>query len=461
MSFWIPDLAGRPGPKYRAIVAALADDVASGALPAGAKLPPQRDLAWRLKVTVGTVARAYAEAERDGLVSGEVGRGTFVRPRPPDLTPGGALAARVEVETLIDMAHTRPSLGPVAHLLAPAFARLSHADLARSLDYDFHGCSAADRETMCAWIALEGVEAHAADLTVTVGGQHALLSAIGALTRPGEAVFAEALTYPGMKLAAAAIDRRVESLPIDAEGLIPEALEKALAARPGAVIYGMTTHHNPTTATMPVARRETIAAILRRHDGWFVEDGIYSFLAEPTPPPLWRFAPERVVYVTSLSKSLAPGFRTGFAVSPPEITARVAAAARAAATMPPAALARAAADLIGSGAALAVRDLQREETRARLGIAREYLPNDAFTAAVTPHLWIALPEPWRADAFAAEAYRRGVAVSPASAFATTRIAPEAIRVSISAPRDHAQLRRGLGLIRDLLRTPPPLAGVTV
>lgn len=460
MQSWLPDLAGRPGPKYRAIVSALAADVASGALPAGARLPPQRELAWELKVTVGTVARAYAEAERDGLVSGEVGRGTFVRPRPPDLTPGGAIAARVETESLIDMAHTRPSLGPVAHLFAPAFARLARGDLARSLDYEFLGCSAAEREILCSWIALEGVAAAPAALTVTVGGQHALLAAIGALTRPGEAVFAEALTYPGMKLAAAAIDRRVESLPIDAHGLIPEAVERALAARPGATIYGMTTHHNPTTATMPTARREEIAAILRRHGGWFVEDGIYSFLADPTPPPLWSLAPDRVIYVSSLSKALAPGFRTGFAVSPPALTAHVAAAARAAATMPPAALAGVAADLIASGAAHAARAAQRTETLARLGIAREYLPNAAFTAAVTPHLWIALPEPWRADPFAAEAYRRGVAVSPASAFATTRIAPEAVRVSLSAPHDHAQLRRGLAIVRDLLRD-PPLGGVTI
>lgn len=461
MQIWTPNLTGRPGPKYRALVAALAADIASGALPPGAKLPPQRELAWRINVTIGTVARAYAEAERDGLVSGEVGRGTFVRPQPPDLTPGGALAARVEeTDTLIDMAHTRPSLAPVAHLFAPALLRLAQGNLALALDYDFHGGTAAEREALCGWLACEGVAARPADLTVTVGGQHALLAALGALTRPGETVFAEALTYPGMKLAAAAIDRRVESLPIDAGGLLPEAVERALTAHPGATIYGMTTHHNPTAATMPPERRAALAEILRRHGGWFVEDGIYSFLADPVPPPLWSLAPERVVYISSLSKALAPGFRVGFAVSPPALTAKVAAAARAAATVPPVAMVRAAADLIAGGAAQAARDLQREETRLRLGIAREYLPNATFTGAVTPHLWIALPEPWRADAFAAEAFRQGVALSPASAFATTRIAPEAVRVSISAPRDHAQLRRGLAIVRDLLAR-PPMAETTV
>ncbi len=461
MSFWIPDLSGRTGPKYRSLVEALAADIARGILPEGTKLPPQRDLAWSLKVTVGTVARAYAEAERLGLVSGEVGRGTFVRHIAVDMTPGGFFAAQPGMAAMIDMAHTRPSVGPVAPLLAPAFARLGRADLTKLLDYDFGGGSPEDQEAACAWLAREGVTATPAGLTVAVGGQHALLSAIAALTQPGSAVFAEALTYPGLRLAAAMIDRRVEPLPIDEQGLIPEAVDRALAAHPGATVYGMTTHHNPTTATMPMERRQAIADSLRRHGGYFVEDGIYAFLADPLLPPLQTLAPERVVYVTSLSKALAPGFRVGYAVSPPAIVAAVAAAARAAATMPPVMTAHIAAGMIADGSAFAVRAAQVAETRRRLGVAREYLPNRCFTGAVTPHLWIHLPEPWRADVFAAEALRRGVLVSPSSAFSTARQMPEALRVSISAPRDDEQLRRGLSVVRDMLNAPPPLGGVTV
>lgn len=83
MISWLPDLAPWPGPRYAALAEAIAQDVAAGTLPAGARLPPQRDLAYRLGVTVGTVSRAYAVAAQRGLVTGEVGRGTYVRPRPP------------------------------------------------------------------------------------------------------------------------------------------------------------------------------------------------------------------------------------------------------------------------------------------------------------------------------------------------------------------------------------------
>ena len=79
MTNWTPDLSGRNGPRYRAIAEALAEDVRAGRLAGGTQLPTQRDLAWKLRVTIGTVSRAYAEAERRGLIGGEVGRGTYVR----------------------------------------------------------------------------------------------------------------------------------------------------------------------------------------------------------------------------------------------------------------------------------------------------------------------------------------------------------------------------------------------
>src|SRR5215472_9605695 len=89
MTIWAPDLSRRRGPRYLAIADAIADDVASGQLKPGIRLPTHRDLADSLGVTVGTVSRGYDEAARRGLLSGEVGRGTFVRHRGPDYSPPG------------------------------------------------------------------------------------------------------------------------------------------------------------------------------------------------------------------------------------------------------------------------------------------------------------------------------------------------------------------------------------
>ncbi|HZF36691.1 MAG TPA: winged helix-turn-helix domain-containing protein, partial [Candidatus Angelobacter sp.] len=81
MTIWQPDLNSVSGPRYLAIVDALAFDLDNGKLRAGDRLPTHRDLAYRLGVTVGTVTRAYSEAERRGLIKGEVGRGTYIRDR--------------------------------------------------------------------------------------------------------------------------------------------------------------------------------------------------------------------------------------------------------------------------------------------------------------------------------------------------------------------------------------------
>src|SRR5689334_12218580 len=98
MTAWLPDLTQLRGPRYRAIADALAADIATGKLATGSRLPTHRDLAYKLHVTVGTVSRAYAEAERRGLIGGEIGRGTFVRARP-DAGPASApLASDGEID---------------------------------------------------------------------------------------------------------------------------------------------------------------------------------------------------------------------------------------------------------------------------------------------------------------------------------------------------------------------------
>src|SRR5687768_622865 len=88
MTMWKPSLTAGAEPKYQALVDALERDIDAGVLPPGTRLPPQRELAGRLGVAIGTVSRAYAAAEALGLLSGEVGRGTFVRRREPGFREG-------------------------------------------------------------------------------------------------------------------------------------------------------------------------------------------------------------------------------------------------------------------------------------------------------------------------------------------------------------------------------------
>jgi DNA-binding transcriptional MocR family regulator len=465
MSLWIPNLADRSGPVYRVIVEALAEDISSGRLPAGSRLPAHRDLAWRLDVTVGTIARAYAEAARQGLVAGEVGRGTFVlSPTAEEARPVHAYFTEkhFETEAVIDMAINRPSGDNCVAAVAAAFRRLAdNPNLERLLGYQLETPPLRYRAAGAAWVAREGVQATPDQVVMTVGGQQSIITVLGAVTRPGDTIFAEELTYPGLKVSASLLDRSVEGIAMDDDGLVPEACEHALQTRTGRVIYCMPTNQNPTVRTMSLERRQAIVAVARHYDAIIVEDGIYASLADSPPPPLCSLAPERSIYLTALSKSVAPGLRIGFAVAPKHVTARIAANVSASTLMVPGPLAEVAAMLIEDGTAAAANDAQKAEAKERMRIAGEILGERFCPPTPAFNLWLHLPPPWRADAFAAETYRRGVVVSPAGSFATTRKVPEAIRVSLSAPHNHDDLRRGLHIIGQLLKGSPNSMGMRV
>ena len=138
MTIWSPRIEGRKGPRYLAIVESLAEDFATGELHAGFRLPTHRDLAESLGVTVGTVSRAYAEAARRGLVSGEVGRGTFVR---------GAADEPAEEGGFCDLSQNHPpepAARPQRAALVEALANLTASgDVGRLLDYPAAGGGAA------------------------------------------------------------------------------------------------------------------------------------------------------------------------------------------------------------------------------------------------------------------------------------------------------------------------------
>ncbi len=464
MSIWCPVLTGRSGPLYRAIVDALADDVASGRLAVGARLPPHRDLAWRLQCTVGTVARAYAEAARRGLVDGQVGRGTFVV-EPPD-SPRHVhdyVAARaVENDGVVDMAINRPSGDLSAPAVAAALRRLADRnDLGALLGYQLDGVLPRHRAALARWAALEGVAARPEQIICTVGGQQAILVTLAALSRPGEVILAEELTYPGLKVAAALLDRVVEGVAMDGQGLCPEALDQALRATRARVIYCLPTNQNPTMVVMPLERRQEIIAVARRHGAVLVEDGIYAFLAEAPPPPLWSLAPECCIYLSSLSKAVSPALRVEFVAAPEALVNRINGHVSASTMMVPPLMGEVAAMMIENGAAEEAMRRQAAEARERMALARAFLGEAACPAGPAFNLWLPLPPPWRADAFAAEAYRRGVVLAPAGSFATTRQVPEAVRVSISAPASREALRAGLKVVAELLAAGPDGGGLTV
>jgi DNA-binding transcriptional MocR family regulator len=452
MTIWLPQVEGRPGPRYLAIAQALQEDIEQGRLGGGSRLPTHRELAYRLGVTVGTVSRAYLEAERRGLIEGQVGRGTFVR--QPAATP--AFAIRRE-GGIVDLSLNLAPVAGMASVLAPALTHLArHRDLASLLAYQHELGLPAHRAAGAAWLARTGVATAPERVAITGGAQHALHASLTALTRPGDTILLEGLAYPGAKVLASQLGLQVRDVAIDGEGLRPDALEAACQEERTRVLVTMPTLHNPTTATQSAERRRQIIEVARRHDLMIVEDDIYGFLLESPPEPLAALAPERCIYLTSLSKSVAAGLRLGYLAAPVEWIGRIGAAVRGTIWMASPLLAEIAARWVRDGTAARLADERRDFARRRQGIAARALAGQRLEShPASFHLWLHLPEPWRWSDFVAAAERRGVRVTPPDLFATGRAAvPHAVRLCLSAVESEARLEEALATLAALLAAPP-------
>jgi DNA-binding transcriptional MocR family regulator len=433
-------------PDYRTVADAVAADITAGKLKPGMRLPPQRAFAYKRGIGVSTASRVYTELVRRGLVIGEVGRGTFVR-APETLRasiPGEAADASIDMQIATSL-----SLEQVA-MLAPAFKKLSGPaalygafDALGPLGPPGAGAIVAKFLRRKHWSPVsEGV-------LFTSGGRQAVASTVAGLCKPGDRIGVEPLTYPSIMRTAAQLGLHLVPIAMDGEGIDVTALTKTHRAQPLTAIYIQPSIHNPLGASMSLERRETVAKALKKLGIVCIEDGAFAFLSDATP--LAAFAPEHVIYVESLQKRIAPGVGLGLVIAPPPFKDRIAAAMRAGGWVASTLSMRLGLSWIADGTAAHVANLKREDARARQDLASKILAGARINADNSAfYLWLNLPESWRADTFVAAAAVRGIAITPASAFALTPgHAPNAVRIAISAPLMQ-NLERGLLTIRTLL-----------
>ena len=458
MTNWQPDLSTFPGPRYLAIADALSEDIRQQRMAPGTRLPTHRELAYRLGVTVGTVTRAYAEAERRGLIGGEVGRGTFVRPdvrRRPEMP----LDREVEADagSFVDLSINFPTPRANDALLSTALQRVAaRPGIDSLLDYHHHVGMPRHRAAGAQWLGEQRYPVPAERVIVTAGGQHAMTAALGAITEPGDVVVTECVTYPGLRRLADFLRIRLHGVQIDADGVDPEAFEAAcINLRPKA-FYCVVNMHNPTGIVVSVERRRALAEIARRHGVKIVEDDVYGFLlGTRNIEPLSAHAPELGHYFTSVSKSMAPGLRVGYLAIPEGALDSFAQVVRSTTWMAAPLTAEIAADWVEDGTGMDLAEAHRIEAIARQRMARRILSDWQISGDESSyHIWLKLQEPWTSDGFALQARLKGVGVSPATIFSLTRNAPNGVRLCLCAPADRRILEVALQRIAEILRTRP-------
>ncbi|CAK7076468.1 PLP-dependent aminotransferase family protein [Pseudomonas sp. S 311-6] len=431
---------------YRTLADAIAADIASGCLPPGSRLLPQRDFADRHGIAASTASRVYAELARRGLTSGEIGRGTYVRPAwaapHPALSEPGL--ASVDLEMNI------PVLAQANTMLADATARILQAGLfGHALQAVGTAAKPQARRIAAAFLAQAHWQPQDDSIFFTGNGRQAIAAALRALAAPGGRIGVESLSYPGIRGLASQLGITLVPLAIDAQGLVPDAILQTHAATPLDGLYLQPSLHNPLGCHMDTARRQAVATVLASTGLPAIEDAIYRFLVDDLP--LAAYAPEQVIYVDSFSKRIAPGLTLGFASAPPALAPRLAASIRAggvAAAGFPLALGL---QLMSDGSARQIAALKRADAAMRQEIARQALAG--LAPAGDPrayHLWLPLPAGWRAENLVAAAARQGIAIAPGSAFAiASGHSPNAVRLALSAPPPET-LRQALTQLRQIL-----------
>lgn len=457
MTIWKPEIRRNDGPIYLAIADAIAEAIETGGLEPGERLPTHRELADDLRVALTTVTRGYGEAERRGLVVGEVGRGTFVR-RPDE--PTGELE-EPNPKVLDLTANVLLPHGLAQHLTTRMGAIIAQGNPWAMLDYQPHAGRLRQRTAGALWMERAGVAAPPDRVLLTAGAQHAMAVAFGTLANPGDTVLCEELTYSGMKQLAHQLHIRLRGIPMDDDGLLPDAFEAACREGGAKALYTMPTLHNPRGIVMSEGRRREIARIADRYRMPVVEDDSYGFLV-PEVKPMAAFS-ENIYYLCGTSKSIAPSLRVGYIRAPGEMVDRLTAAINSTVYMTSSTMAEVVTEWIFDGTADRVMRWKRTEVAARQELTHRLLGRFGYRGHPMSQLaWVELPDPWGTDEFVAQAKMRGVLVCPADFFVVGRTeAPYAIRIAIGAVPTHAALERGLLTLTEILDHPrePGLAVV--
>ena len=446
---WKPDLSRTSGPKYLALVSLMEEDIKNGTLKAGTKLPPQRELADYLNVNLSTISRAFKLCGQKGLLSASVGNGTYVC---ADVSAETILLCGRENPRMIEMGALVPQVSGNRLVKTYTERLLKRPDALNLFSYDDPEGTGRQREAGVAWLQKSGFSTHKDHVLLAAGGQNALTAALGALLERGNKLGTDPLTYPGVKNAAKLLG--IHLIPIQNHDyeMTEEGIRYAVQNEKIKGIYVIPDYHNPTSHIMSLETRKMIAALAREKHILVIEDGINNLLAENPLPPIASFAPEQVIYLSSLSKTIAAGLRTAFVHVPDQYHRCLATTLYSMNISISPLLAAVSAGLIADGTADEIIRGRKEELRRRNHIISQSLKGFALDCPPTsPMRYLRLPDYFTGKSFEICAKQAGVQVYGAERFSVgNKPAEKAVRISVITPPSMGDLEEGIRRLRGIL-----------
>lgn len=438
-----------PQARYKQLVDRLSDDIRQGRLKPGTTLPTHRQLAAREGLSLGTATRAYAELQAMGLVAGEVGRGTFVR----EPLPVGQGYEMHDVGTdLVDLTFNYPALPGQADLLRTALRQLASAgEIESLLRYQAHAGRSQERAIVAHHLKSRGLCVPAESVLIVDGAVHGLAVAALSLLQPGDVLAVDALSYPGIKAVAEMARLEIVAIPAAEAGPDLDALDALCRRRKVRAVFCMPTLHNPLGWVMPLAQRQALVELARRHGLLLLEDAAYAFLERKPPPPLAALAPDITVYASSLSKSVATGLRFGFVSVPQAWVPKINRAIRATVWSTPSLVTSICSAWLRDGTVARLELEKRQDASARQAIAAKALAGlETVRHPASYFVWLPMPDEVRADAVAMLLNQQGILVSTAAPYAMGTQAPHALRLALGSVT-HARLKQALETVARVVK----------
>ncbi len=450
MNDWCPEIPENRSPRYVAIADAIVRDLERGALRPGDRLPPQRRLAERLGLDFTTVSRGYSEAQKRGLVESHVGRGTFVTAQRTRAS--GPDPARVRDEDLSMNMPPEPRDERLLHRMREGLGYVGE-NMAPLLRYQSSVGSDRDKSAALTWLGKRGLNPPAECVAITPGAHASILAILTILAEPGDTILCEAVSYPGLRAIAARLRLNLQGLPMDEEGIDPDALDRAIQEHGPKALYLTPTLHNPTTLTVAAPRRRQIADVVNAHGLHVIEDDAYGFVPSDAPAALASHAPDLTWYIGGLSKCLGAGLRLAYCTAPSSRCAlSLGHALRSTAVMASPISTALATRWIEDGTADEIIDYVRVESAARQAIANELLSGLEYQSAPNAfNVWLRLPAGAGRAELMGRLTGRHIGIMPSDAFTVLGKPDEHVRVCLGGSISRDELRRGLLLLTDSLQ----------
>ena len=434
-------------PLYRQITDFIRQQIHTGLLAPGTRLPATRDLAAALGVNRITVVTAYDELVAQGLIHSHVGRGTFVagplaplphRGRPPEAWPlwqqAGARSPDARQLELDRMAARASRPGTIALAGGTGDPTLFDADEFRrvltdvlrttgveALEYGDRAGYRPLRTTIAEVLTSQGIAATPDEVLITSGSQQAIDIVARVLLRPGDAVLVESPTYIGALDIFRLLGAQVVGIPTDEEGMRVDLVAEAVQCCRPKLVYTIPTFHNPTGVSLSDQRRRELVALAHRHGVPILEDDFVGDLRYdgPSHPALKALDGHGdVLYTSTFSKMLSPGLRVGFLVASGPIYERLLACKRTTDLATSSLIQRALQAYISVGRYQAhlhkVCRVYRQRRDAMVQAMQEHLP--AGVRWSVPHgglfVWASLPGAMSTSELYGVAVERGVTFLP-------------------------------------------------